>query len=115
MGNRDCVPSALQPSSSLDRWLTVTSFISACCLTWLCYLYLPTARRRFVDRDGDGYISADDIFAQQAMLMQKSEVFLGVRVAVSTVVIVLLIPHGDTCTRAVAPLRYASGLCQFAS
>jgi hypothetical protein len=86
MGNRDCVPSALQPSSSLDRWLTVTSFISAYCLTWLCYLYLPTARRRFVDRDDDRYISADDIFAVQAMLMQKSEVFLRVRVAVSTVV-----------------------------
>jgi hypothetical protein len=34
---------------------------------------------RFVDRDGDGYISADDIFALQAMLMQKSEVFLRVR------------------------------------
>ena len=33
---------------------------------------------RFVDRDGDGYISADDIFAVQAMLMQKSEVFLRV-------------------------------------
>jgi hypothetical protein len=39
-----------------------------------------------VDRDGDGYISADDIFALQAMLMQKSEVFLRVRGAVSTVV-----------------------------
>jgi hypothetical protein len=37
-----------------------------------------------VDRDGDGYISADDIFALQAMLMQKSEVFLGVRGAVSS-------------------------------
>jgi hypothetical protein len=85
MGNRDCVPSALQSSSSLDRWLIVASFISACCLTWLCYLYLPTARRRFVDRDGDGYISADDIFALQAMLVQKSEVFLLVRGPVSTV------------------------------
>ena len=33
---------------------------------------------RFVDRDGDGYISADDIFAVQALLMQRSEVFLRV-------------------------------------
>jgi hypothetical protein len=31
-----------------------------------------------VDRDGDGYISADDIFALQAMLMQRSEIFLRV-------------------------------------
>jgi hypothetical protein len=38
-----------------------------------------------VDRDGDGYISADDIFALQAMLMQKSEVFLRVRGAELTV------------------------------
>jgi hypothetical protein len=38
-----------------------------------------------VDRDGDGYISADDIFALQAMLVQKSEVFLLVRGPVSTV------------------------------
>jgi hypothetical protein len=36
---------------------------------------------RFVDRDGDGYITADDIFAVQAMLMQHSEVFLRVRLA----------------------------------
>ena len=36
---------------------------------------------RFVDRDGDGYITADDIFAVQAMLMQRSEVFLRVRTA----------------------------------
>ncbi len=35
---------------------------------------------RFADRDGDGYISADDIFAVQAMLMQRSEVFLRVSV-----------------------------------
>jgi hypothetical protein len=33
---------------------------------------------RFVDRDGDGFISADDIFALQAMLMQRSEIFLRV-------------------------------------
>ena len=31
---------------------------------------------RFVDRDGDGYISADDIFTTQALVMQRSEVFL---------------------------------------
>jgi len=31
---------------------------------------------RFVDRDADGYITADDVFAMQAMLMQRSEVFL---------------------------------------
>lgn len=36
---------------------------------------------RFVDRDGDGYISADDIFAVQAMLMQRSEIFLRVSTA----------------------------------
>ncbi len=35
---------------------------------------------RFADRDGDGYISADDIFAVQAMLMQRSEIFLKVSV-----------------------------------
>jgi hypothetical protein len=37
-----------------------------------------------VDRDGDGYVSTDDIFALQAMLMQMSEVFLRVRGAVSS-------------------------------
>lgn len=40
-----------------------------CCFCSLC---------RFVDRDGDGYITADDIFTLQAMLMQRSEVFLRV-------------------------------------
>jgi hypothetical protein len=54
------------------------------CLTFTWPTAVP--HYRFVDRDGDGYISADDIFALQAMLMQKSEVFLRVRGAVSTVV-----------------------------
>lgn len=31
---------------------------------------------RFVDRDGDGFISADDLFTTQALVMQRSEVFL---------------------------------------
>lgn len=31
---------------------------------------------RFVDRDGDGYISADDIFTAQALVAQRSDVFL---------------------------------------
>lgn len=30
---------------------------------------------RFVDRDGDGMISADDIFTTHALMMQKSAVF----------------------------------------
>ena len=28
---------------------------------------------RFIDRDGDGYISADDLLTTQALIMQKSE------------------------------------------
>jgi hypothetical protein len=52
------------------------------CLTFTWPTAVP--RYRFVDRDGDGYISADDIFALHAMLMQKSEVFLLVRGAVSS-------------------------------
>jgi calcium/calmodulin-dependent protein kinase I len=31
---------------------------------------------RFIDRDGDGYISADDIFTTQALVMMKSELFM---------------------------------------
>jgi len=31
---------------------------------------------RFIDRDGDGFISADDLFTTQALIMQKSELFL---------------------------------------
>ena len=31
---------------------------------------------KFIDRDGDGMISADDLFTSQALMMQKSEVFL---------------------------------------
>lgn len=31
---------------------------------------------RFIDRDGDGYISTDDIFTTQALVAQRSEVFL---------------------------------------
>lgn len=31
---------------------------------------------RFVDRDGDGYISADDIFTSQALVSQRSDLFL---------------------------------------
>jgi hypothetical protein len=56
-----------------------------------------------VDRDGDGYISADDIFALQAMLMQKSEVFLRVRGAVSTVV-TNCVPVDCSCAVAFAAL-----------
>ena len=33
---------------------------------------------RFVDRDGDGFISADDLFTTQALVIQRSEVFLRV-------------------------------------
>ena len=33
---------------------------------------------RFVDRDGDGFISADDLFTTQALVMQRSDVFLRV-------------------------------------
>ena len=31
---------------------------------------------RFIDRDGDGFISANDIFTTQALIMQKNELFL---------------------------------------
>jgi len=31
---------------------------------------------RFIDRDGDGFISADDLFTTQALIMQKNELFL---------------------------------------
>eukprot|EP00605_Chrysophyceae_sp_TOSAG23-4_P000356 GSChrysophyteH1.ASY1.ANO1.403.1 assembled CDS len=31
---------------------------------------------RFIDRDGDGFISADDLFTTQALIMMKSELFL---------------------------------------
>ncbi len=34
---------------------------------------------RFVDRDGDGCITADDLFAAQAQVMQKNEAFIKVR------------------------------------
>lgn len=34
---------------------------------------------RFLDRDGDGYISVDDISTAQALIMQRNEVFLRVR------------------------------------
>jgi hypothetical protein len=64
-----------------------------------CYIAL----HRFVDRDGDGYISADDIFALQAMLMQKSEVFLRVRGAVNTVV-TNCVPVDCTCAVIIAAL-----------
>ena len=33
---------------------------------------------RFLDRDGDGYISVDDISTAQALIMQRNEVFLKV-------------------------------------
>lgn len=33
---------------------------------------------RFIDRDGDGFISADDLFTTQALVMQRSETFLRV-------------------------------------
>jgi hypothetical protein len=38
----------------------------------------PLIISKFVDRDNDGYISADDIFAAQALIMQRSEIFLKV-------------------------------------
>jgi len=31
---------------------------------------------RFIDRDGDGFISADDIFTSQALVSQRSDIFL---------------------------------------
>lgn len=36
----------------------------------------PYIISRFMDRDNDGYITADDIFAAQALIMQRSELFL---------------------------------------
>jgi serine/threonine protein kinase len=38
----------------------------------------PLIISKFIDRDGDGYITADDIFAAQALIMQRSEIFLKV-------------------------------------
>ena len=37
---------------------------------------------RFMDRDGDGFISADDIFTSQALVAQRSDVFLRVCVSI---------------------------------
>lgn len=42
----------------------------------LCDLRVTLSR--FVDRDGDGSISADDIFTAQALVLQQSEVFIKV-------------------------------------
>jgi serine/threonine protein kinase len=36
----------------------------------------PLIISKFIDRDNDGYITADEIFAAQALILQKSEVFL---------------------------------------
>lgn len=33
---------------------------------------------RFVDRDGDGFISAEDVFTSQALILQRSKEFLRV-------------------------------------
>lgn len=38
----------------------------------------PLIVARFLDRDGDGFITADDIFAAQAQVLQRSELFLKV-------------------------------------
>lgn len=38
----------------------------------------PLIISRFIDRDNDGYITADDIFAAQALVLQRSESFLRV-------------------------------------
>lgn len=40
---------------------------------------VPLIVCKFIDRDGDGFISADDIFATQAQVLQRSEAFLKVR------------------------------------
>ncbi len=38
----------------------------------------PLIISKFIDRDGDGFITADDIFAAQALILQRSEIFLKV-------------------------------------
>jgi serine/threonine protein kinase len=38
----------------------------------------PLIISRFIDRDNDGYITPDDIFAATALIMQRSEIFLKV-------------------------------------
>jgi serine/threonine protein kinase len=38
----------------------------------------PLIVSRFIDRDGDGYITSDDIFAAQALILQRQEIFLKV-------------------------------------
>jgi serine/threonine protein kinase len=38
----------------------------------------PLIIGKFIDRDNDGYITPDDIFAAQALIMQRSEIFLKV-------------------------------------
>eukprot|EP01039_Chlorochromonas_danica_P000439 gene439-473_t len=39
-------------------------------------LLVPLLMCRFFDRDGDGYIDADDLFAAQALIIQRAESFL---------------------------------------
>ena len=39
---------------------------------------------KFIDRDQDGYISVDDIFNAQALIMQRSELYLKVRMSNSS-------------------------------
>jgi hypothetical protein len=57
-----------------------------------------------------GYISTDDIFALQAMLMQKSEVFLRVRGAVSSLCYTVCVWWRIVkCSPAVVPCRYSAG------
>lgn len=41
---------------------------------------VPLLIARFVDRDNDGLITSDDIFAAQALMMQRSESFIKVGV-----------------------------------
>jgi serine/threonine protein kinase len=38
----------------------------------------PLIISRFIDRDGDGFITPDDIFAAQALILQRQEIFLKV-------------------------------------
>jgi uncharacterized ferritin-like protein (DUF455 family) len=52
-----------------------------------------------VDRDGDGFISADDIFALLAMLMQRSEIFLRVRAVCVELCAVILRDERRTVAR----------------
>ena len=63
---------------SIEQFLSIVKYLYSLTSQGANAMLGPLIMAKFLDRDNDGFITADDIFAAQALVIQRSESFLKV-------------------------------------